>query len=154
HLGLSGHYFHGAYYPRGGGQVIADRLAETIEQAGGAVHLRRGVERILVDAGGAACGVRLEARAGGPPRDARARGGLSNADISVTPLRLLGAEHLPASWAERARGFKMAAALFMTFLGVKADLRAMGMRPANYWMYDDYDMDRTYRSEDPMRAGG
>jgi phytoene dehydrogenase-like protein len=72
----------------------------------------------------------------------------------MTLLRLLGPEHLPASWAERARGFKMAAALFMTFLGVAADLRAMGMRPANYWMFDDFDMERAYRNDDPMRARG
>jgi phytoene dehydrogenase-like protein len=48
----------------------------------------------------------------------------------------------------------MAAALFMTFLGVGADLRAMGMRPANYWMFDDFDLERAYRGGDPMRARG
>jgi phytoene dehydrogenase-like protein len=129
HLGLTGHYFRGAYYPRGGGQVIADRLADAVEQAGGGVHLRRGVERILVGSDGAACGVRLEARAGEPSRDVKARVVLSNADLKMTLLRLLGPEHLPASWVERARGFKMAAALFMTFLGVRADLRANGDAP-------------------------
>ncbi|HEY2512182.1 MAG TPA: NAD(P)/FAD-dependent oxidoreductase [Polyangiaceae bacterium] len=154
HLGLAGHYFRGAYYPRGGGQVIADRLAETIEKRGGGVHLRRGIERILVGSDGAARGVRLEARAGEPPRDVRARAVLSNADLSMTLFRLLGAEHLPASWAERASGYKMAAALFMTFLGVSGDLRAKGMRPANYWVYDDFDLERAYRAEDPRRTGG
>ena len=154
HLGLAGHYFRGAYYPRGGGQVIADRLAETIEKAGGGVHLRRGVERILVGEGGVARGVRLEARAGEPARDVRARVVLSNADLSMTLLRLLGPEHLPASWAERARSFQMGGALFMTFLGVSADLRAKGMRPANYWVYDDFDIEKAYRTGDSQRTGG
>jgi phytoene dehydrogenase-like protein len=155
HLGLAGHYFRGAYYPRGGGQVIADRLAEVIEGAGGAVHLRRGVERILVGPDGAARGVRLEARAGEPACDVQARVVLSNADLSMTLLRLLGPEHLPSSWVTRARGFKMPAALFMTFLGVAADLRAKGMRPANYWVMDDHDTEKAYRGGgDPLRSRG
>ncbi len=150
HFGLAGHYFHGAYYPRGGGQTIADRLAEVIERAGGTVHLRRGVERILVGPSGAVEGVRLEARGGEPARDVRERVVLSNADLKMTLERLVGVEHLPASWVQRAKGFEMAAALFLTFLGVKADLRAMGMRNANYWQFDDFDTEKVYRAA----AGG
>jgi phytoene dehydrogenase-like protein len=155
HLGLAGHYFRGAYYPRGGGQVIADSLAEVIERAGGSVHLRRGVERILVGPDGAACGVRLEARAGEEPRDVRARAVLSNADLKMTLERLLGPEHLPASWIARARDFKMAGGLFLTFLGVETDLRAKGMRGVNYWQFDDFDVERFYRpgpGDDPLRS--
>ena len=153
HLGLAGHYFRGAYYPRGGGQVIADALTQAIESAGGSVHLRRGVERILVGPNGAACGVRLEARAGEAPRDVRARAVLSNADLKMTLERLLPPEHLPASWVTRARDFKMAGAIFLTYLGVQADLRAMGMRGVNYWQFDDFDVERLYRpapGEDPL----
>ncbi len=153
HLGLAGHYFRGAWYPRGGGQVIADSLALAVERAGGTVHLRRGVERILVGADGAACGVRLERRAGESPRDVRARVVLSNADLKMTLEQLLGPEHLPASWVARAHDFKMAGALFLTFLGVDADVRALGMRGVNYWQFDDFDVERLYRAapgEDPL----
>jgi phytoene dehydrogenase-like protein len=145
HLGLAGHYFRGAYYPRGGGQLIADRLAEVIEQNGGSVHLRRGVERILVGPGGAATGVRLEARAGEPAREVRAKAVLSNADLKMTLERLVGAEHLPASWVARARDFKMGGAIFLTFLGLKTDMRALGMRGVNYWQFDDFDVEGHYR---------
>ena len=144
HFGLAGHYFRGAYYPRGGGQVIADRLAEAIERAGGAVHLRRGVERILVGNDGRVDGVRLEPRAGEPARDVRAPVVLSNADLKMTLERLVGPEHLPSSWVDRSHGFQMAAALFLTFLGVKADLPALGMRRSNYWLFDDYDVEAVY----------
>src|SRR5262249_32641298 len=118
HLGLSGHYFRGAYYPKGGGQVIADRVASACEQAGGALHLRRGLARIVVE-NGRAVGVRLRERAGEPEREVRARAVISNADIQRTLLELVGVEHLPANWIARTRNFQMAAALFMTFLGVK-----------------------------------
>jgi phytoene dehydrogenase-like protein len=143
HCGLADHYFRGAYYPRGGGQVIADRLAETIEANGGSVHLRHGIARILVE-GGRAVGVRTEPRHG-ESHEVRAKIVLSNADIRATMLELVGREHLAADYTRRIEGFEMAAAIFMTFLGVRADLRAFGMRPANYWQFDDYDFEALYR---------
>ncbi|MDP6484533.1 MAG: hypothetical protein QGH70_11905, partial [Nitrospinota bacterium] len=33
--GLAVHYFRGAYYPKGGGQIISDKIADAIEAAGG-----------------------------------------------------------------------------------------------------------------------
>jgi phytoene dehydrogenase-like protein len=147
HLGLTGHYFRGAYYPKGGGQVIADRIAESLERAGGTLHLRRGVERILVDEHGAAVGVRLEPRAGEPAHEVRARVVLSNADLKMTLERLVGFEHLPSSWVERCGRFKMGGALFMTFLGIEGDLRKMGLRSSNYWQFDDYDVEAAYRDQ-------
>ncbi|WP_394829169.1 phytoene desaturase family protein [Pendulispora albinea] len=154
HLGLAEHYFRGAYYPKGGGQTIADRLAARIEACGGTIHLRRGVERIVIEDGHAR-GVRLEAKAGGAPVDVRARVVLSNADLRVTFERLIGFDHLPASLVTRTQRFEMAAALFMTFLGVRGALSARGMRPANYWQFDDYDMEGHYApSRGPLRAHG
>ena len=143
HLGLAGHYFRGAYYPKGGGQIIADKLVLAIEKNGGSVHLGRPVERIIVR-DGKATGVRLEAKAGGASIDVRARAVLSNADIRLTFERLIGLEHLPASWSERVSNFKMAGALFMTFLGIRGDMRTRGMRPSNYWQFDSYDVEGSY----------
>lgn len=145
HLGLLAHYLRGAYYPRGGGQVIADELARVIERHGGTVHLRRPVERVLIE-GGVARGVRLEGKAGEPPVEVRARCVLSNADIKLTMEQLVGLEHLPASWVDRTRRFEMAAALFITFLGLKADLRALGMRATNYWQFDSFNMEDFYKT--------
>jgi all-trans-retinol 13,14-reductase len=157
HLGLAGHYFRGAYYPEGGGQTIADRLAGTIEAAGGSIHLRRGVEKIVVAAGSRVTGVRLEPHAGEPAREVRARVVLSNADLSVTMLRLLGPEHLAAAEVERVRRYKTTHAIFLTFLGVEGDLAQSGMRATNYWQFDDYDVEAAYRipaSLDGYRARG
>jgi phytoene dehydrogenase-like protein len=148
HLGLLAHYLRGAYYPRGGGQVIADELARVIERHGGTIHLRRPVERVLIE-DGAARGVRLEGKAGDPPVEVRARCVLSNADLRLTLEQLVGLEHLPASWVERTRRFEMAAALFITFLGLKADLRSLGMRATNYWQFDSFDMEEFYRTGAP-----
>ena len=87
----------------------------------------------------------------------RARVVLSNADLSVTMLRLLGPEHLAASQVERAKRYKTTHALFLTVLGVEGDLAKSGMRATNYWQFDDYDMEGVYRipaSLDGYRARG
>src|SRR5437879_5385425 len=48
----------------------------------------------------------------------------------------------------------MAAALFMTFLGVKGDLEAQGMSNTNYWQFDEWDVDKVYRDADEMIVRG
>lgn len=148
HLGLAMHYFRGAYYPKGGGQVLSDRIAEAIERNGGSIHLRRPVERILVENGNAV-GLVLEGRAGNPSETVRAKCVLSNADLIVTLDNLLGREHLPTPWRERMPKLEMAAALYMTFLGVRGDLRERGMARSNYWQFDGYDMEDFY-ADDPL----
>jgi len=143
HAGLANHYFRGAFYPKGGGQVIADSLADVIERAGSSVHLRCGIERILVE-GGRAVGVRTEARGGKESVDIRARIVLSNADLKRTLLELVGPEHLPTDWVTRAAGFQMGGALFLTVLGIDADLKQFGLGATNYWQFDSYDMEACY----------
>ncbi len=142
HAGLANHYFAGAYYPKGGGQVISDELADAIEQAGGSLHLRCGIEKVLVE-GGRAVGVRTEPRRG-QQHEIRAKVVLSNADLKRTWLELVGVEHAPPEQITKARGYTMGGAIFMTFLGVTADLPALGMRNSNYWCFDDYDMEAFY----------
>ena len=153
HLGLAAHYFRGAFYPKGGGQVIADQIALAIERAGGTVHLRRPVSRVVVE-GGRAVGVELAPRAGEPARRVRARVVVSNADLTRTLLELVGPEHLPSSWVTRARGFESTAALFMTFLGVTGDMAARGMSNTNIWQFDEYDLDRFYRDSMKLEIRG
>jgi phytoene dehydrogenase-like protein len=143
HAGLAAHYFKGAYYPRGGGQIISDRLAESIEARGGSIHLRCGIETILVE-DGRAVGVRSEARKG-VQHEVRAKAVLSAADLKRTLLELLPREHLPEKWRRRSESYQMAGALFMTFLGVEGDLTDDGMRATNYWQFDDYDFESAYQ---------
>ncbi len=153
HLGLVGHYFRGAYYPKGGGQVLADRLAARVEELGGSIHLRTPVERILVR-GGRASGVRLAAKAGDHAREVSASLVLSNADLKRTLLELVGPEHLPQEWITKSERFEMAAGLFMTFLGLSGDGRDLGLTSANVWQFDGYDMESFYRGGGPRGFGG
>jgi len=151
HLGLAGHYFRGAYYPEGGGQVIADKLAARIESLGSSIHLRHPIERVLVE-NGRAVGVRVAARAGEPARDVRADLVVSNADLKRTLLELVGPEHLPSGYVTRVEKYEMAAALFMTFLGVEGPIE--GMRATNYWAFDSVDVEDAYRDRGDLMPRG
>ena len=87
----------------------------------------------------------------------RARVVLSNADLKLTLEHLVGLEHLPAAWTARIPQLQMAGAVFITCLGVRADMRAKGMRAANYWQFDSYDMEGFYteaRDTGPIRSRG
>lgn len=143
HCGLSLHYLKGAWYPHGGGQVIADRLAEVVESNGGSIHLRRAVERILVE-GGRTTGVQLQGKRGEPGAIIRAPIVVSNADYKRTMLELLDSDVVPEAQRSWARDAQMGGALFMTCLGVRGDMRDRGMRKSNYWCFDSYDMEALY----------
>lgn len=109
---IFGYYFDGGYYPAGGSQALADTLVAAIREAGGEVRLRTPVRRIVIEHGRAA-GVES---AGG--RVERAPLVVSNADVRRTFLDLVGAEHLPGEFADRARGLEPSASAFVVYLGV------------------------------------
>lgn len=144
HCALANHYFRGAWYPRGGGQTVADRIAESAEDAGATVHLQTLVDKILIE-GKRAVGVVVTPR-GSEPVTVRARTVISNADPKRTLLELVGHEHLPRSWFRRAQDWTVAEGIFMTCLGVQGDLADDGMAASNYWVFDHYDTEALYSS--------
>ena len=145
HTGVCAHLATRPSYPKGGGQVISDRLADVVEAHEGAIVLRRGVSKILIE-GGRAVGVRTEGKKG-ETQDVRAKVVLSGADIKQTFLELVGPEHLPKRHIKKAEDWIMAGSLFMTCVAVNTDMRAKGMRAANYWELDGYDLDSYYKAE-------
>lgn len=151
HAGLVNHYFTGAYYPKGGGQVVADELAERIENLGGTVHLRRGIEKILID-DGKITGIRTE-KYKNAQFDVKTNKVISNADLQMTLNHLVGNDNLPEEWQQRSERFEMAASIFMTYLGIKGDMRERGMGNTNYWQFDSYDMETFYAATDMKPRG-
>ena len=51
HAGLTDHYMRGAYYPEGGGQMLAARLVEAIRAYGGEVRVRSRVRNVRIENG-------------------------------------------------------------------------------------------------------
>jgi len=142
HATIIGHYMNGAYYPEGGGQMIAARLVEVIEACSGEIRTLSPVEKIVVE-NGKAVGVRLET---GERLDAPLI--VSNADYRRTMRDLVGEAHLnPAtiSWAEEA-----AMTLGLVCVYVVVDIELDGPN-SNYFVFPDYRTDELYEELD---AGG
>lgn len=138
HAVLIDHYLcDGAYYPRGGGQVIAAHLLDVVRSHGGSVRTRARVERILVERGRVA-GVRLA-----DGEELRAPVVVSNADLKRTFLDLVGAEHLRPRTLARLRRMRMSLPLFCVYLGLDVDL-AERMPNTNYYLFPGWDAEATY----------
>jgi phytoene dehydrogenase-like protein len=140
--GVMLHYLEGAYYPRGGGQVISDHLADAIERHGGRVLLLARATRIVVEAGRVR-GVEIESPHLGR-RLVHAPVVVSNADLKRTVADLVGRDALPERTVRRVQGYEMSPALGAVYLGVEADLRAEGHRRTNYWVAPHYDIAAGY----------
>jgi len=141
HAGLTDHYMRGAFYPEGGGQVIAARLIEMIRAHGGVVRTHAPVAHVRIERGRAA-GVVL-ARTG---EEIDAPVVVSNADLKRTVHELVGERHFAAETVARVRAYRMSIPLFIVYLGVKLDLVARGMPNTNYFLWGSYDIEAIYRA--------
>jgi phytoene dehydrogenase-like protein len=137
--GLTDHYMRGAFYPEGGGQVMAARLIEAIRAYGGEVRTRAPVERVRV-AKRRVAGVTL-AKDG---REIDAPLVVSNADLKRTLFELVGEEHLEPATVERVRDFRMSLPLFTAYIGLDVDLAERGVPNTNYWIWGSSDIEGIY----------
>ena len=135
---LMDHYLKGAYYPKGGGQVLPAHIVDVIRSNGGEVRTRAGVERILVEDGKAA-GVRLTTG-----EEFRAPVVVSNADLKRTFLEMVGEEHLSPQTVARVRQFRMALPLFCVYLALDIDLSER-MPNTNYLYSTSFDIEGLYQ---------
>lgn len=148
HAGFLDHYLKsGAYYPRGGGQVIAAWLTQTIQAHGGTVRTKAGVRRILIE-DGRAVGVELA-----DGEQVRASVVVSNADLRRTYLELVGPEHLPARLRRRVERMRMALPLFTVYLAVDFDVRER-FTNSTQWIYPNPDIEQMYADAYAGRIGG
>ncbi|MGL6237044.1 MAG: phytoene desaturase family protein [Segniliparus sp.] len=121
----------GAWFPRGGGQVLSANLLQVVEANGGAVRTGAAVAKILVE-GRRAVGVRL---ADGSCVHSSVV--VSDADIKHTLLDLVGPEHLPAGSAVRAKALRMGWPFVNTYFGLERDLR--GTPNTNYYVIPSWE---------------
>ncbi len=138
HAALIGHYLKGAFYPKGGGQVLPAHLVDVVRSHGGEVRTRAGVKRILVE-DGKAVGVRLASG-----EEIRAPVVVSNADLKRTFLEMVGEEHLSPQTVARVKQYRMALPLFCVYLGLDMDLRER-MPNTNYFYYTSFDAEGPYQ---------
>lgn len=139
HGGFLDHYLTGgAWYPRGGGQVVPAHLIDVIQTHGGEVRCKARVRRILVE-DGAAIGVELD-----DGERILAPVVVSGADIKRTHLDLVGREHLAPATIARVERYRMAPPLFSIYLGLDVDLTDR-LPNSTYWCFPHTDVERVYR---------
>jgi phytoene dehydrogenase-like protein len=146
--GLNDHFLRGAYYPEGGGQVIAGRLIEAIRAYGGEVRTQSPVHEIRIE-NGRVTGV-VTGKKSHTPVEIDAPVVISNADLKRTFFELVGKQHLAPETLERIRELEMAVPLFCVYLGLDIDLAARGMPNSNHFIWGNYDIERVY---DELDAG-
>jgi len=142
HAGIINHYMTGAFYPEGGGQMIAARLVQAVEATGGEVRTLSPVDHIVIE-DGRAVGVEL---LDGTRLDAPLI--VSNADYRRTIEHMVGREHVApgtVAWAETAR---MTLGLVCTYVVVDKVLDGPN---TNYFVFPDYRTDEMYAELDDGR---
>ncbi|WP_326559272.1 phytoene desaturase family protein [Micromonospora sp. NBC_01796] len=137
HVRMIDHYLHGAYYPEGGGQMLAASLVESLESNGGELWTRCAVSRILVE-GGRATGVTLA-----DGRTIRADLVVCNADYRRTVLELAGgSDAFTTAVVEKTD--RAVPTLALTVLYVALDTPLPERRNANLWWLRDDDIEGLY----------
>ena len=152
HVAIDGHYWEGAWYPKGGGGAIPKAFISRLKSNGGEIRVRSKVEKILIEGSGKqrrAVGVRME---GG--EEIRAKAVLSNADAWITYNELLGKQHLSKKFANRVTKLEPSVSALSLYIATDIDVDSLGLDSGNYWILNNPSVEATYRFAEQDLLGG
>ncbi len=141
------HFLHGAYYPKGGSQQIANGLLGTVAKAGGWTRIRADVEQILIE-NGKAIGVRMV-----DGEVIKADQVISCAGVRSTVERLLPPVVAKQDWAKSITKLKAGPAHLCLYLGFKGDITEAGASAANKWFYETWNPEEQEWRLEPGKVG-
>lgn len=127
HAQILGSYADGAWYPEGGGSVIADAVTTIVRDGGGEVRVNARVDRVLVEQG-RAIGVEMI--------DGHGRANIMRAPLIVSDAglhRTLAMADLPPAPA----ALEQSPSAVTVYLGLSDDPRKLGVDGANHWFVAD-----------------
>lgn len=135
-----GYLQEGGYYPVGKSQKISDALMKFIEERGGKVMLRTGVEKILV---------KDHSTYGVKTADGQEFTGkvvVSNANAYDTFHSMMEEDDHLKSYLDRMDTFTASLSTFQVFLGLKKDLvNKVGIKDTEIFYETDYDIEASYK---------
>jgi len=141
------HYWRGGAFPIGGCQRIAETIIPVIEKAGGAVAVRAGVDEVIVE-NGKAVGVLMEdgTRIEAPMI-------ISGAGYLNSFGKLLNQDVQKAIGFNPDKGVPPSTSHICLYIGLKHNLRELGIGNSNYWVYPHNNHDRGVKEylEDPSK---
>ena len=129
---FSDRHYGGINYPRGGVGQIAQKLVDSLEQAGSEIHYKARVTKILRERG-RAVGVQLASG-----QTYRAKRVVSNATRWDTFEKLLPAEAMPAAEKKWRQRYQKSPSFLSLHLGVKADVLPDGT-DCHHVLLEDWD---------------
>jgi len=141
HCALMDHYFHGGFYPMGGGGAIVKAMTNAIKRYGGEIRTGQAVKKILLSGDKKLYAVGVELQNG---EQIRAKRVISNADPATT-YKLVGAENLSDKLLKRLDKTRYSVTSLMFFLTVEMDVRKAGLDSGNIWLMPDRDLDDLYK---------
>lgn len=143
HCALMSHYFHGGFYPMGGGAAIVKAMTKAIKKLGGEIRTGLGVKRILLeqlngDKKLTATGVELQ-----NGEKIMAKNIISNADPTTT-YNLVGSENLSKKILAKLAKTKYSVTSLIFFITVDMDIRKAGLDSGNIWLMPNREIDDLY----------
>ncbi|RYG41209.1 MAG: NAD(P)/FAD-dependent oxidoreductase, partial [Chitinophagaceae bacterium] len=139
HASVLAHYFEGGFYPMGGGGGIVKAMTNAFKRHGGVLKISQSVEKILIS-DNKAVGVAL---ADGTRFFADTI--VSNADPSITYLKLVGKEHLSKKLLAKLDNTKYSVTSLILFLTLDVDVSNYGIDSGNIWLMRTPDIDTSFR---------
>ncbi len=135
-----GYLQEGGYYPVGKSQKISDALMKFIEERGGKVMLRTGVEKILVK-DHSAYGVKTA-----DGQEFTGKVVVSNANANDTFHTMMEEDDHLKSYLDRMDTFTASLSTFQVFLGLKKDLvNKVGIKDTEIFYETNYDLEAGYK---------
>ena len=132
------------YYPVGGAQALADTVVKALKRNGGDLELKTMAKKIIID-GEKAIGVET-----GDGKRIKAGWVVSNSDARRTFFKLVGKDKLPKEFASLLENIEVGPSAFNVYLGVKMDLKALGITSHENIVHSSFDSQEEY--EDIMRG--
>lgn len=138
------HFWDGAFYPVGGASVFAEEILRPVQDNGGAVKLRTGVETLLVEKG------KVKGVIAQDGKTYRAPIVVSAIGARATVERLLPPELAQADWAQQIRKLPQSPCHVCLYLAFDGPIQEAGAQATNQWFFETWDMEDTeWQVEDP-----
>jgi prolycopene isomerase len=131
----------GAYYPKGGNQMMSNSFVDIIKQNNGEVVLNSEVSSIVIENGRA---IGVETKRG---EKILGRKIISNACAEETFYNLIGKDKLPNRFIKRMNKMEYSMSLFCIYLGLNEGFRTKLENNEDYEIFilNTYDLDEDYR---------
>ena len=138
HCSVMNHYFDGGFYPMGGGSSIVKAMTNKIKSYNGEIRVSQNVTKIIVE-NNQAKGVVLASG-----ETILAKTIVSNADPSITYLKLIGEENISKKLNKKLSKTKYSVTSLIMFLTLEVDVTKYGIDSGNIWKFKDENIDKHF----------